>query len=191
MAEGMRPCPHCGQQIKSAAAKCRFCGEFVDDEDDELEDEEEEEQEEDAGAMKWVAPVNRSGFAILAGYLGILALVPIPFILYGFFGPGEADANVKKAVKILEIGSLINVALGAIAILMGLVAILMVFFSAKGGLGRGIFAILAGIVSIVLYWAVLTPWFIQNKVDVNRNPLPEKLQKQLEEAQKAGSAPTK
>src|SRR5262245_6122266 len=89
MAKTTRPCPFCGEEIKVDAAKCRFCGEYLEDDDDENDDEDEDDG---GGAMKWVAPVGRSGFAILAGYLGILALVPIPFILYGFF----SDEKVAK-----------------------------------------------------------------------------------------------
>ena len=90
MAKTTRPCPFCGEEIKFDAAKCRFCGEYLEDDDEGEYDDEDE--DDGGGAMKGVAPVGRSGFAILAGYLGILALVPIPFILYGFFS-GEDVAK--------------------------------------------------------------------------------------------------
>lgn len=186
MAEAMQPCPYCGEQIKTNAVKCRFCGEFLEDEeDDELEDEEEEEEE--SGAMKWVAPVNRSGFAILAGYLGILALVPIPFILYGFFA---SEAEVKRTAKVLEVGTYINVALGGIAVLVGLLAILMVFLSGKGGLGRSIFAIVAGLLGAIGYYVAVNNWFIGEVVDVNRRAMPgmsEKAKQELEKIKKEES----
>jgi hypothetical protein len=188
MAESMRPCPYCGEQIKSNAVKCRFCGEFLEDEDEELEDEDEDEDEDDGGAMKWVAPVNRSGFAILAGYLGLLALVPVPFILYGFFA---SETNLKGTEKVLEVGAYINVALGAVSVLVGLIAIFMVFVSGKGGLGRAIFAIVAGIAGALAYWLLVNSWFIPERVNINKRRLPDVVKKNLEDAAKQGSAPSK
>lgn len=184
MAKTTRPCPFCGEEIKINASKCRFCGEFLDEDEDEEEDE-----DEGGGAMKWVAPVGRSGFAILAGYLGILALVPIPFILYGFFG-GEGEK--QRTTNVVEIGAYINMAVGGMAVLLGLIAIVMVFTSGKGGLGRSIFAILAGVAGAIGYWVLINSWFIPTVVDVNRRQdMPEKVKQQLEkikeqESQKSG-----
>jgi hypothetical protein len=183
MADTTRPCPYCGEQIKTNAVKCRFCGEFIDDDEEEEEDEEEE-----SGAMKWVAPVNRNGFAILAGYLGILALVPVPFILYGFFA---AEGQMKRTERVLYIGAYINIALGLIAILGGALAILMVYLSGKRGLGRAIFAIAAGIVGALGYWVLVDHWFVGEVVDINKKPLPQRIRKQAPEGEQQSSPPAR
>jgi hypothetical protein len=176
MAKTTRPCPFCGEEIKVDAAKCRFCGEYLEDDDDEYDDEDED--DDGGGAMKWVAPVGRSGFAILAGYLGILALVPTPFILYGFFG---SEVDIKRTTGVVEVGAYINMAVGGMAVLLGLIAIIMVFTSSKGGLGRAIFAILSGVAGAIGYWVLINSWFIPTVIDVNRrHDMPEKVKQQLE-----------
>ena len=172
MAKTTQPCPYCGEQININAVKCRFCGEYLE------EDEDDDDEEDDGGSMKWVAPVNRSGFAILAGYLGILALVPLPFILYGFFGGDDK----QRSTSVVEAGAYINMAIGGMAVLLGLIGIVMVFTSGKGGLGRSIFAILAGIAGAIGYWMLINSWFIPTVIDVNRRQgdMPEKVRQQLE-----------
>src|SRR5438105_1748564 len=79
----MRPCPYCGERIKANVLRCRYCGEYLDDED---EDEDEDRprrrglapREDDAveAAVRWMVPMDRTGWSIAAGYLGLLACFP-------------------------------------------------------------------------------------------------------------------
>ena len=187
MAKATRPCPFCGEEIKTNAVKCRFCGEFLEDEeeeeeeqaagDDEGDDEEDDEEEDDGGGMKWVAPVGRSAFAILAGYFGILALVPVSLILYSFFGKEDKP---KPTIEVMQIGNYINIAVGGMAVLLGIVAIVMVFTSKKGGLGRAIFAILAGIAGPIAWWMFINLMLIPLAIDPNQKKLDPKLQEQID-----------
>src|SRR6516165_5801187 len=75
------PCPFCGQLIERSARRCRHCGEYLDELD------EEGELRRPAGGtdpvLKWVVPVDRSGWAIAAGYLGLLSCFPFVGLLCG------------------------------------------------------------------------------------------------------------
>jgi hypothetical protein len=82
----------------------------------------------------------------------------------------------------VEAGAYINMAIGGMAVLLGLIGIVMVFTSGKGGMGRSIFAILAGIAGAIGYWMLINSWFIPTVIDVNRRQgdMPEKVRQQLE-----------
>jgi len=50
-------------------------------------------------AMRILLPVNRSGYSIAAGYLGLISilLIPAPFaLLFGFFGIRDIKNNDEK-----------------------------------------------------------------------------------------------
>jgi hypothetical protein len=87
-----RPCPACGEAIVATARKCRFCGEIFDPAlrpDDPGDD----------AALRFVLPVGRSGWAIAAGYLGLLSVLgfPGPFaLLAGILAIREMRKNPKK-----------------------------------------------------------------------------------------------
>src|SRR5438270_4489108 len=77
-AKATRPCPFCGERIRQEAIKCRFCGRFL--------DEEEEEEDRGAGgdaALRWLVPIDRSGWAIASGCLGLLSCFPFLGLLCG------------------------------------------------------------------------------------------------------------
>ena len=54
---------------------------------------------ESGAAMRILLPVNRSGFSIAAGYLGLISilLIPAPFaLLFGFLGMRDIKNNDEK-----------------------------------------------------------------------------------------------
>lgn len=89
-----KPCPYCGEMVKQVARKCRFCGEYL---DEELE---REERIRNAPSMaeRIALPVGRPASAIVAGYFGLLSPFPLfPFcigaIIFGFIAMKTLKAN--------------------------------------------------------------------------------------------------
>lgn len=73
--EETKQCPICGETIKAVAVKCRFCGQYLDGRPPE--------SPSDDFALKMLLPVGRSGWAIAAGYLGLLSCFPFVGLLFG------------------------------------------------------------------------------------------------------------
>jgi hypothetical protein len=74
------PCPFCGEQIRRTAVKCRYCGSSLLDEED---DEGEFKDGSSDPSLKWLVPIDRSGWAIAAGYLGLLSCFPLVGLVFG------------------------------------------------------------------------------------------------------------
>lgn len=73
--EETKQCPFCGETIKQVASKCRFCGRYLDGRSP-------DHQSPDL-VTKMLLPVGRSGWAIAAGYLGLLSCFPGVGLLFG------------------------------------------------------------------------------------------------------------
>jgi hypothetical protein len=70
-----KQCPFCRESIKQVAIKCRFCGQYL---DGRLPDGESADL-----VTKMLLPVGRSGWAIAAGYLGLLSCFPFVGLVFG------------------------------------------------------------------------------------------------------------
>lgn len=77
-------------------------------------------------AMRWLLPVGRSGYAIVAGYLGLLAMVPVLAQLAVVFGV----LALRDIGRHPEKGGLGRAWFGVIA--GGLATLLLVFLLATG-----------------------------------------------------------
>jgi hypothetical protein len=80
--EETKLCPYCGKEIKAIAVKCRFCGEFLED-DDRGEKPSLVKREAGEEAVKWLIPIGRSGWAVASGYLGLLSCFPFVGFFFG------------------------------------------------------------------------------------------------------------
>jgi len=54
--EGTKICPYCGEEIKAVAKKCRFCGQWLDEDTNEVATKGEEVKPQDAAPVEQVAP---------------------------------------------------------------------------------------------------------------------------------------
>ena len=64
-------CPFCAESILSVAKKCKFCGEYLDD------DLHRSNQASSSGLERMLIPVDRPVSAIASGYLALIGFVPM------------------------------------------------------------------------------------------------------------------
>jgi len=162
-----KPCPYCGETIKVNAVKCRFCGEFL---DEEPEEQKPQKKQREGGAAKWLVPVGRNIWALMAGYFGIFALLPYGIVFWGF---AKMDDNVRTSTEeaVLYLGCGVNAMLGLIALAFGLIALITLLKSEKSGLGRAIFAMSAGLLGALLNFVLIYFYWMPTYVKQTK-PLP-------------------
>lgn len=72
-------CPHCDEEIRAAAKKCRHCGEMVDDDGDDFDEPAPRRRKKHVPgtAERMLIPVGRPISAIAAGYCALFGVVPL------------------------------------------------------------------------------------------------------------------
>ncbi len=124
------PCPSCGELISIHPVRCRFCGADLAEENDRPMGRPREQEYDEP--VKWLIPVGRSGWAIAAGYLGLLALFPMVGFGFGILAVIcgiMALRHIKQNPKLSGMGrAILGLVLGPIGIVVYGLAILAVFF---------------------------------------------------------------
>ncbi|MEX2316815.1 MAG: DUF4190 domain-containing protein [Pirellulales bacterium] len=90
MSEGTKACPVCGEEILAVARKCRFCGEYLD------QDARRQARVPASTATRLLAPMDLPGSALAAGYLGLGALFPLIGFPLGIIGIACGVKAIKE-----------------------------------------------------------------------------------------------
>ena len=130
----LKECPYCAEQILAIAAKCKHCGEYL---DDELRDE--ERSSKSAGTLlRLVAPVEVSGKALIAGYLACGAFIPLLGLLPGVIALFLGRAGLKEIERQPNLSgqgrAWFGIVMGIISILMAVIfggSLLVAFLSPR------------------------------------------------------------
>jgi len=117
----MKDCPFCGERIKAVAAKCRYCGEYMEDE---------EGDRSPSMGERMLIPVGRPITAIAAGYLALFGVIPLcglPFSAGALICGILALKAIKKDPKLSGAGrAWFGIILGGLMTAVSLVALAVV-----------------------------------------------------------------
>jgi hypothetical protein len=120
----LKSCPYCGEGILREARKCRYCGEYL---DAELRA---QQRATHSGLDRMLTPVDRPASAIVAGYLGLLSLLPlfgIAAILVSLVALRTLKANPDLSGRGRAIFGLV---MGSVTTLVYAIPIIMVIYEA-------------------------------------------------------------
>lgn len=124
-------CPHCDEEIRAAARKCRHCGEMLDDEPIAKP----RKKKPTHGTVdRMLIPVGRPISAIAAGYCALFGIIPmcgLPFSIAALACGIVALKAIKKDPELSGSGrAWFGVILGGLMTAISLIALVIVFIAA-------------------------------------------------------------
>lgn len=126
--EQLKRCPYCGEQIKVAAVKCRFCQEFLDQRPAEDDDE-------PVDAVDFIIPAHVSGWAMASCYLGLIGfclpfigiLFAIPGLVCGILAWQRRSASSSYRSKTSNLRTIVGIVLSSLSIIgYGTILVIMI-----------------------------------------------------------------
>ena len=124
VSEPTHPCPVCGEDILEIAKKCKHCKEFLDKETKSLIKQNRPPGIGENAGIRMLIPVGRSGFAIAAGYLGLLSLLLIP-------APVSIVVSLLGIIDIMKHPKKHGLGRAIFGLIMGLIFTGVLFYACK------------------------------------------------------------
>jgi hypothetical protein len=131
--QARKRCPYCGESILAVAIRCRYCGEELDEDDDGEAPRRPRRRRSQTEDIKWLVPTDRSGWAIAAGYLGLLSCFPLVGLLFGSAAVATGILALRHCKRDPNLGgrgrAIFGIIAGSILTLMNLLLVVGLIIS--------------------------------------------------------------